>query len=611
MMRERLSFMHEFLVQNNVMIYDVKSRNLKRTIQDVQGPLPMSARELILNDKVCEPFWTSLTKEWSKKLWSCTETDLHVSELTYWSTFSRKKDVNSWFTVRAMEPNQNKFSPMICSQSQPYLWQHIMDAEQAKIEKEEGNKKRKKERSNSKRKNQLKYPRTRKIRIYPKGETREKLKQWMGVARKAFNTTTAILQAYTKNDLEARYNVKKEQLKNASLKEGCDKRWGYVYLDKYNNIGLSKVKSVKDSIIQLGRNGFNKIRDHKTVFNHIDGKVDEWLTNPWISKVPCYIYDNAIRQVGANWVSNKAANEEKRKKGEKVKRSDFSFKSKKDEQTIEINKRDWNGTCAKIRELKPLIKCEREKLPEQVECSVKIKMDKMGRFWCSYTNDFEEKSENQAPSSNKHSVAALDPGVRTFQTIYDVDGQSIEWGMSDIYNKIQRLGLKADKIQSKMATMKRRKTCNGKKTSKTSIRKAYLKKLNKIRQYIDECQDKLSLFLCENYRIVMIPEFKSSNMVNKATRSIGSKTVRSMMTWAHYRFRQKLITKSKLYPWCHIIVVNESYTSKTCSECGSINNVGSCKVYYCPDCEHRADRDVNAARNILLRYLSKYKLACN
>jgi len=79
-----------------------------------------------------------------------------------------------------------------------------------------------------------------------------------------------------------------------------------------------------------------------------------------------------------------------------------------------------------------------------------------------------------------------------------------------------------------------------------------------------------------------------------------------MLTWAHYRFRHRLLQKAELHPWCQIIVCDEAYTSKTCGACGTLNQkLGSNKTFKCAACGCEADRDISAARNILLRYLTR------
>ncbi len=78
-----------------------------------------------------------------------------------------------------------------------------------------------------------------------------------------------------------------------------------------------------------------------------------------------------------------------------------------------------------------------------------------------------------------------------------------------------------------------------------------------------------------------------------------------MLTWSHYRFQQRLLDKQREFPWCKVIICDEVYTSKTCGNCGKVHpNLGRKKTFHCPFCKVKMDRDANAARNILLRYLT-------
>lgn len=185
-------------------------------------------------------------------------------------------------------------------------------------------------------------------------------------------------------------------------------------------------------------------------------------------------------------------------------------------------------------------------------------------------------------------------------TGYDPSGLAIEWGKDDI-SRIYRLCSAHDGIQSE------RDTIHGKtsKRKRYKLRRAMLRIQKKIRALIDDCHQKLAKWLCESYRIVLLPEFRTQEMIQRGRRRIRSKTARAMCTWSHYRFRQHLLHKAREHPWCEVVVCTEEYTSKTCGRCGHINKgLGGSKVFRCPACHAELDRDINGARNILLRYLT-------
>jgi putative transposase len=121
-----------------------------------------------------------------------------------------------------------------------------------------------------------------------------------------------------------------------------------------------------------------------------------------------------------------------------------------------------------------------------------------------------------------------------------------------------------------------------------------------------------SRFARKTGKISFSPTFHSSSKISKlhnvpsSKRKLKAKTARTLATWCHYRFRQRLLQKSREYPWCRVIIVNEANTSKICGMCGQINSkLGGRKTFHCSHCKMRCDRDVNVARNILLRFLSK------
>ena len=191
-------------------------------------------------------------------------------------------------------------------------------------------------------------------------------------------------------------------------------------------------------------------------------------------------------------------------------------------------------------------------------------------------------------------ICALDPGVRTFQTVLDATrGHALQVGDRDM-NRIVRLCKAQDLlISSQIKEQKSRR--------RSKLKRAVRRLRDRIRNLIDEVHKQLASYLARNYDLVMIPKFEVSQMIRKADRKIRSKTARQMATWAHYRFRQRLTFKCRQFG-CKLAVVNEAYTSKTCSCCGHVKwNLGGAKTYKCGNCGAVMDRDVNGAKNIFLR----------
>ena len=87
-------------------------------------------------------------------------------------------------------------------------------------------------------------------------------------------------------------------------------------------------------------------------------------------------------------------------------------------------------------------------------------------------------------------------------------------------------------------------------------------------------------------------------MVKKDKRKLCKSTVRAMESYSFYTFGERLKQKCLEYG-STLIIVNEAYTSKTNSFSGEIFNVGSRKSFKYDNIT--VDRDINGARNILIR----------
>jgi len=314
--------------------------------------------------------------------------------------------------------------------------------------------------------------------------------------------------------------------------------------------------------------------------------------NCWVKDVPYDIRDEAMNDF------LKALKATKAKKD--VKKFSFKFRSKKDRtQSITVLKKHWGhgfGVYSDLFHFKNM-KAERQ-LPEKLNYDSRLLRTRLNEHYLCIPQPIELRSNNQAPDFSNHCTISLDPGVRTFMTGYDPDGFMLEWGKND-FGRIFRLCYAYDQLQSKWS----QKEVNHHYRYRMQVagRRIY----RKIRNLIDEVHKKLAEYLCDNYRQIILPIFETSNMVRRSARKIYKKTARAMLTWSHYRFRQRLLSKSREYPWCEVVLTEEPYTSKTCGSCGDINaQLGGKKVFKCGKCNYVADRDMNGARNILLRYLT-------
>lgn len=91
-------------------------------------------------------------------------------------------------------------------------------------------------------------------------------------------------------------------------------------------------------------------------------------------------------------------------------------------------------------------------------------------------------------------------------------------------------------------------------------------------------------------------------------RKFGSAVARRLLSWAHYAFRQRLVSSAFWGAGRCVIQTKEPWTSKTCGLCGSLHReLKGNPVYRCvrPECGVVLDRDVNGARNIGLLVLTR------
>jgi putative transposase len=196
-------------------------------------------------------------------------------------------------------------------------------------------------------------------------------------------------------------------------------------------------------------------------------------------------------------------------------------------------------------------------------------------------------------AENQGRVVALDPGIRSFITFFAEESCG-KFAHGD-FSRIQRLCAHLDTLSSMADTSKSH--------AKARLQKAAARIRRKIRHLIDELHHKVALFLVTNFDVILLPTFETSQMVCKGARKLRKKSVRNMLTFAHYRFKRFL--KQKAFEYGKTVLdVCEAYTSKTVSWTGEIiQNLGGRTVIQSRLDGQRMDRDWNGARGILLRAL--------
>jgi IS605 OrfB family transposase len=162
-----------------------------------------------------------------------------------------------------------------------------------------------------------------------------------------------------------------------------------------------------------------------------------------------------------------------------------------------------------------------------------------------------------------HAVA-IDPGVRTPFTWYSPTKGVGKIGQYDI-GRIIRLCQHMDNLISRRDKL----ALSSSKRKQNKARRlgaALARMQRRVSRLQSEVHKKTTAFFTREFDVIVIPPFEVSQMVNRKTRKIRSRTVRQMLCWAHYRFRQRLISKAEELG-VHVVIQNEAYTAAGVETC--------------------------------------------
>ncbi|MGK0289769.1 MAG: putative transposase [bacterium] len=224
----------------------------------------------------------------------------------------------------------------------------------------------------------------------------------------------------------------------------------------------------------------------------------------------------------------------------------------------------------------------------------------------------QEKKELASHSKEPARIVAIDPGVRTFATSYSQESV-IDYGKDFTKDILAPLMKKLDNLLSQ------RDLLNNTKLEDNQVPqwlKDRIRNLNKKIDFVRAKQSHLvrdlhlrvAFDLVKNNDVILLPTFETSKMVIKKDdpnrkRKIRSKTVRAMLSLGHFKFKLMIKWLAKKYGKI-VIDVNEAHTSKTLWDGAVLPDLGGDKFI-----RHEGKivgRDVNGARNILIRFLTKF-----
>jgi putative transposase len=190
----------------------------------------------------------------------------------------------------------------------------------------------------------------------------------------------------------------------------------------------------------------------------------------------------------------------------------------------------------------------------------------------------DHKREENKELSNK--LTGLDVGLNHFYT----DSTGIQVDNPRFLRKDER---RIKKLQRRLS--RKKKGSQNRKKARNRLGRAHLRVSRRRNDWV--C--KQAQHVIQSNDLVAIENLRIRNMVK------NHRLAKSINDAARVRFREWLEYFGRIYG-VTVIAVEPAYTSQNCSNCGEkVVKTLSTRTHKCPHCGYVADRDENAAKNIL------------
>lgn len=356
--------------------------------------------------------------------------------------------------------------------------------------------------------------------------------------------------------------------------------WMDTWIDMYNKVvSIIKAERKKQSMILNKVLKYNEINLDNLKLTKLKKDLHDFKKSLVVkTKIDSHTLDYCINDVltmlssSISNLNNANCKKSKLKYIKKTKKSKI-FKLENNGTTI-TNNSFCTSKLGKLLKSNPLVDF---KEINSTICTIQYKSN---NFYMLVKKKLDTK--NRIHKIKEQQIASLDPGHRTYFSCL-TNKSLIEIG-NGIDKKIKKKLIKMDNI---------------KKSKDVKHKRKYLLKHEKdIANYINSMQWQIISYLTTNYNHILLGNYSTKSMVESDKTSKINKRIGSNLKF--YQFRQKLTYKC-LLKGCKLSIVDEFNTTKSCSNCSKLNDIGSSKEYLCKGCNQKYPRDINSCKNILLR----------
>ena len=314
--------------------------------------------------------------------------------------------------------------------------------------------------------------------------------------------------------------------------------------------------------------------DLKKQFNSI-----KYQQYPWMREVHRDAHADPFSRVQSAWVSYFKA---LKRKDKRVQRPRFHRKNRKASFYVANDKFNVENHQVKL----PVI--GQVQMFEELRFSGKIMGAVISRTADRWFISISVEVQNPERQRTGNGIAGVDWGIKNALTITREDGL---FKTVETIQAPKPLLFHSRKLRVMQRSLSRRKKGG-------SNRKKLVRRIARVHARVaairEDFWNKITTRLCRENQAVGIETLNTSGMLK------NHKLARAINDVGCSVFRQKMEYKAKLYST--LLAEADPYypSSKTCNRCGAIKKVLTLgeRVFYCDQCGHVQDRDVNASENL-------------